>query len=302
MATIPYLVVAQFIDTKVGSTGLTMTCDVDEYDVTGSAYATHLTGSSMTETRNGQYRLFFTGDDDKLYIATAKTADTDVDQQHIPAMIARLDLVNTTAQTGADGDTLETLSDEIATHDGKLDTVDGIVDAILVDTDTTIPALIAALNDITAAEVWANSTRTLTQSAAAVAAAVAGSTLTILRGDTLSASLTGLGSIAARSKLWFTVKANPADTDAEAIIQADTTTGLLYIEGAAYATAAHGTITVDDEDAGDITITLDEAATALLSIRSNMAYDVQMLTTAAAVQTMTSGVCNVTADATRAIA
>jgi len=273
MATIPYLVVAQFIDTKVGSTGLTVTCDVDEYDVTGSAYATHLTGSSMTETRNGQYRLFFTGDDDKLYIATAKTADTDVDQQHIPAMIARLDLVNTAAQTGADGDTLETLSDEIAAGSAP-----------------------------SATDIWAAATRTLTQSAAAVAAAVAGSTLTILRGDTLSASLTGLGSIAARSKLWFTVKANPADTDAEAIIQADTTTGLLYIEGAAYATAAHGTITVDDEDAGDITITLDEAATALLSIRSNMAYDVQMLTTAAAVQTMTSGVCNVTADATRAIA
>lgn len=34
-----------------------------------------------------------------------------------------------------------------------LATVDGIVDAILVDTDTTIPGLIAALNDISTAEV-----------------------------------------------------------------------------------------------------------------------------------------------------
>jgi len=34
-----------------------------------------------------------------------------------------------------------------------LATVDGIVDAILVDTDTTIPGLIAALNDLSAAQV-----------------------------------------------------------------------------------------------------------------------------------------------------
>ncbi len=35
----------------------------------------------------------------------------------------------------------------------KVDTIDGIVDAILVDTDTTIPGLIAALNDVSAADV-----------------------------------------------------------------------------------------------------------------------------------------------------
>lgn len=35
----------------------------------------------------------------------------------------------------------------------KQDVIDGIVDAILVDTDTTIPALIAALNDPTTAAI-----------------------------------------------------------------------------------------------------------------------------------------------------
>ena len=66
------------------------------------------------------------------------------------------------ARVGADGDTLETISDQIdlqatsaalSTHDGKLDTVDSNVDAILVDTDTTIPGLINALNDISVSDV-----------------------------------------------------------------------------------------------------------------------------------------------------
>lgn len=99
------------------------------------------------------------------------------------------------ARTGADADTLETLSDqidgvsapsaadvadavwdeaasghvgagsmgaevqshstsaELSTHDGKLDVVDANVDSVLEDTGTTIPALIAALNDLSTADV-----------------------------------------------------------------------------------------------------------------------------------------------------
>lgn len=41
----------------------------------------------------------------------------------------------------------------LSTHDGKLDTVGGVVDAILVDTGTTLPATLAALNDISASDV-----------------------------------------------------------------------------------------------------------------------------------------------------
>lgn len=44
----------------------------------------------------------------------------------------------------------------------SVDTVDGIVDAILVDTGTTIPAQISGLNDISASDVWAAGTRELT--------------------------------------------------------------------------------------------------------------------------------------------
>lgn len=57
-----------------------------------------------------------------------------------------------------DGGRLDLIVDAIlvdtgTTLDGKIDTIDGIVDAILVDTDTTIPGLISGLNDLSAAAV-----------------------------------------------------------------------------------------------------------------------------------------------------
>lgn len=54
-----------------------------------------------------------------------------------------------------------------------LATVDGIVDAILVDTDATIPALIAALNDLSAAQVNAEADTAISDAALATAAALA---------------------------------------------------------------------------------------------------------------------------------
>jgi hypothetical protein len=119
--------------------------------------------------------------------ATAILADTnELQTDDMPGLIATaqadLDLL-----TGTDGATLATSQPNYApataaaltTHDGKLDTVDGIVDdiltdtgttlpgtlttiaafidtevaAILVDTGTTLPDLIAALNDLSAAAV-----------------------------------------------------------------------------------------------------------------------------------------------------
>ena len=95
MATVKMLALAQFIASKAGATGLTVTCDVDEYDVDAATVDNaFLTAQSMTHVRNGIYRLFFDGDDTLLYVATAKTSDSSVDQQQIPAVVVRLDRVN----------------------------------------------------------------------------------------------------------------------------------------------------------------------------------------------------------------
>jgi hypothetical protein len=156
----------------------------------------------------------------------------------------------------------------------------------------------AQISDLEPADVWSYATRTLTASAAAVIAAVLGSSINITRGDSLSASLTGLGDISTRSKLWFTVKRDPETPDTAAIIQIEETDGLVYLNGAA-GTAIQGSITVTDAVAGDITIALDEVATAQLAPQACY-YDIQVLTAAGAVTTLTDGGAAITADITRA--
>lgn len=178
------------------------------------------------------------------------------------------------ARTGADSDTLETLSDQL---------------------DAVEPA-----------DVWAYSSRTLTQSAASVASAVAGSVITITRGDTLSASLTNIGALTGYVSLDFTVKKNQDDTDANAILRirknaSGSDDGLITINKATAATAANGSITIDDAATGDITIALAAEETDDLVAYSGYFYDVQMIT-ATAVTTLTEGICNVAPDVTRAVA
>ena len=151
-----------------------------------------------------------------------------------------------------------------------------------------------------AADVWAYSPRTLTQSAASVAAAVSGSDITIHRGDSLSVAITDLGDISGRTMLWFTVKTSARDADTAAIVQIEEAAGLVYINGATAATPANGSITVDDAVAGDITIVLDEVETAKL-LPDSLVYDVQVLDSGN-VTTLTAADATVAADVTRAVA
>lgn len=133
-----------------------------------------------------------------------------------------------------------------------------------------------------------------------LAAATDGGNLTIHRGDTFTAQLSGLGDISTRSKLWFTVKRKPVDPDSQSIIQMEETAQLIYLNAESAATAAHGTITVDDEGEGSMTIALDEAATAALEPRTGLLFDIQLLTSGGDVQTLATGTVRVVADVTRA--
>jgi hypothetical protein len=153
-----------------------------------------------------------------------------------------------------------------------------------------------------AAAVWAYAARTLTITAAQLAAVVAGTDLTLHRGDTWTISLTGLGNISTRTKLWFTVKNSRRQTDAQAVLQIEETAGLLIVNGAVAGTAAHGAITVTDATLGNITITLDEAESALVVPGDSYSWDMQMRTTAGAILTLTQGSAAIEADVTRAVA
>lgn len=159
-------------------------------------------------------------------------------------------------------------------------------------------ALYGGEGGATPEEVWANGTRTLTQTAAEVTAILSGSTLTIHRGDTATISFTSLGDISGRTKLWFTIKAGAGDADTAALIEIEETAGLVYINGTAATTAANGSITVTDANAGDLTVVIAAAETAKLVAQSGLVYDVQVLATT--VSTLTSGSAVVSADVTRA--
>lgn len=145
-----------------------------------------------------------------------------------------------------------------------------------------------------AAAVWAFATRTLTQSAQSVVAAVIGTNVTVNRGDTMSVALTGIGNIAARTKLWFTVKRSVLDADSAAELQIDLT-GLILLNGAA-GTLGNGSITIDDETAGDITLALIAADAAKLPV-GEYSFDVQMLA-GATVTTLVDGRFKVAVDVT----
>jgi len=239
----------------------------------------------------------------------------------------------------------------------SVDVVDGIVDSILVDTGTDIPASVAALNDLDAAGVrtavglaaanldtqigtlatgaevaaaeaairgadgdtletlsdqidgvpaanWAYGTRTLTMTAAEIESSLSGDTIAAHRGDSMSQPITGMGSLAGYVSLDFTVKRSKNDSDDDAIIRIRKTAsgvggGLLRLNGAE-ATAGDGSLVIDDEAVGNVTVNLAASAMAQLTAWSGYHYDVQEIT-ATAVYTKTEGLFVVPADVTRAV-
>lgn len=263
-----YLFYGFFVASKVGKTGLTPTVDV------WGPGGAEVTAANATEIGDGLYSYSHTDAVDGDYTAVFKTADATVDAQHVPALAVKqisayLDATITSrAATGADGDTLETLSDQ--------------------------------LDGVEPVDVWGYATRTLTQSAAAVTAAVSGSNITCQRGDTLVAALTGLGNISTRTKLWLAIKGDLSYTDAQAVILCEETAGLTVVNGAAYTTTTDASIVVTNATTGALTITIKPAVTKELPVGSYH-YDMQYLTAAGVVTTITAATFTVSADVTRAV-
>ena len=166
----------------------------------------------------------------------------------------------------------------------KVDTVDTIADAIKAETD----------KHPTAAEIWANPTRTLTNATTGAVIPAAGETLEVTKDSTIVINLTGLGDISGltdntsgqEDKVWFTVKKVLDDADTSSVIQihvlypagANPPDTLDYINGAA-ATATEGTFQFTDTTLGNATITIAAGAAAALPIYavSPLDWDVKAL-------------------------
>ena len=167
--------------------------------------------------------------------------------------------------------------------------VDAIADAVLADVGE---------------DVWTYASRTLTQSVASVASAVAGGTITITRGDTLSAEITDIGALTDYVSIDWSVKTELTDSDDDAILRVRLNAtglndGLLRVNGAAAADETKGSIVVDDEPTGDITITVDATITDDLVV-NDLYYDIQLIK-AASVTTLSIGPATIVADVTRAV-
>jgi len=154
-----------------------------------------------------------------------------------------------------------------------------------------------------ATAVWLNGERTLTQAAASVVSAVTGTTITVYRGARWSISLTGLGDISSRTKLYFTVKANKTEQeDASALLKIEETIGLQVFNGSSTVTPAHASLTVDNESTGAVTIVVDEdAGTADLTPQDGYAYGIRQITADGPNDVSEGGTFNIEANTTRAV-
>lgn len=203
--------------------------------------------------------------------------------------------------------------DSLATQ-ASVDTVDNLLDsevaAILAAVDTEVAALVTSVGLLpTAAAIWAYVTRTLTSTAAAVAAAMTGDDLTVTRAVTFSATITGLTISATWTKIYFSVKRSPGQPDSDALIQIVETNpgvgtdGLLYLDGAAAVTAAQASLTVDQALGTIIILITDDATAALPDTDVTYSYDLKQYTVSDSASTLlVGGDLTVTNTPTEAIA
>lgn len=88
----------------------------------------------------------------------------------------------------------------------------------------------------------------------------------------------GLGDLTGRTKLYFTVKKmseKDSATDAQSIIQIEETAGLRFINKNVAGTPGNASIVVDNEIAGQITISIEAVETNKLSPNELYCYDIK---------------------------
>lgn len=145
------------------------------------------------------------------------------------------------------------------------------------------------------ADIWGYATRTLTQSATSVIAAVSGSSITDIRGNTWSIELPGL--TLDPHLIQFVIKRQNRDADKRALLMINTATGLLYVNGEVASNPAKASLSYVDTT---LTITVKADITAQLPVGS-WYYGIQSIATNGTVAEIYGGVFVVTADIVRGV-
>lgn len=168
-------------------------------------------------------------------------------------------------------------ADTVLTSDVKAETV-----LILEDTDTTLPALIAAI------QVWASQ---------AIHASYAAGLIRDIRGSSWSIPMPDLTLDA--NKQQFSIKRNAQDLDEDAILFVDSKIGLITLNGVSTGLTAGDASLVY---AGTtLTLTVKTGATAQLPV-GTFHYGIQSVTAAGVVEENYGGTFTITADIVRATA
>ena len=266
--------------TLVGETGLSPTTTIYRVAKSDGATAEVVSAQAMTEVGRGLYVYLLVSVDLTLYDypAVALTSSSSVTNKEVHML--RWD--------GAEGH-----STELARVDVTLSTIPALVWAYTTRTLSSFGTLIS--------NIWNNPIRTLTN--AEILSVDSTPTITVIRGDTLEMTLSDLGSLANRSKLFLTVRKIKSLEDNVSEIQIEETSNLIYLAGAAIVSPVvdtDGTLTVDDETDGDITVLLKPRASKELGAKDYY-YDVQIVRADETVTTLRTGTFSVTQDVTRAV-
>lgn len=95
------------------------------------------------------------------------------------------------------------------------------------------------------------------------------------RGTTWIITIEDLGVLDNVSEVWFTLRKRQSDDEAESIVQASLTGGLL-ISNAAPATSTNGTLVISDDTTGIIVITVKAVETQNYPVGNNFNYDIKV--------------------------
>ena len=142
--------------------------------------------------------------------------------------------------------------------------------------------------------VWSVATRTLTSNSTAPGTGLTAQTWEVMRGDTLSRTFSTIVADSSINKCQITVKSHEKQADESAIMAIDSTTGLLYLNGASTALTATFVYTT-----GVLTVPADVMAELKLA---DYDYDVQVWRSSGLlVETIEEGTFRVNKDVTRLV-
>src|SRR3990172_6459864 len=284
--------IAHYTEDGASKLGLTVTVDIYENAVE------IITGASASEIGDGLYWYTLDSgsvDANSLYTAVFHTATSTVDAQNIPALwivgrtwVNRVDATVSSRSNHSAADVWASATRTLTSFG-----------TLVADVWSYITRTITG-GGSSAVDIWGYDYRTLTQSAESIASALSGDKITVKRGDTLSVSLTGLGNISTRTKLYFTVKRKQELSDDDSTVLIEETAGLVRFNASPAPVAGDGSIPVDNETSGNITIELIATRAAEFTLGTYQ-YDVQMITSTGEVSTLAQGTFAITSDITKAV-